>query len=88
MSDWFSDWVLGRFTPAGAETFAALSARAVGAINRALENPPVVLIVAHGALFRGLRAAMGLEPNVRTPNSVPIFCEPGIPAWRLRPITP
>ena len=37
--------------------------RAVAAANRATEQPPAVLVVAHGALFRSLRAAMGIEPN-------------------------
>jgi broad specificity phosphatase PhoE len=76
MSGWFADWVAARFTPDGAESFAALRRRAVSAINRAAELPPAVLVVAHGALFRALRAAMGIEPNIRTQNAVPIFCEP------------
>ena len=86
MSGWFSDWVSGAFTPQGAETFAALRRRAVAAVNRATALPPAVLIVAHGALFRSLRAAMGIEPNMRTQNAVPIFCEPPRPgqeAWTL-----
>ena len=89
MSGWFSDWVSGAFTPQGAETFAALRHRAVAAVNRATALPPAVLIVAHGALFRSLRAAMGIEPNMRTQNAVPIFCEPpasGDAAWTLQPV--
>ena len=88
MSGWFADWVTGRFTPEGAETFAALRHRSVAAVNRATAQPPAVLVVAHGALFRSLRAAMGIEPNMRTPNAVPIFCEPPRPgetAWTLQP---
>jgi len=77
MSHWFADWVAGRFTPEGAETFEALCQRAVAAINRATARAPVVLVVAHGALFRALRTAMGIEPLIRTPNAVPIWCEPG-----------
>jgi probable phosphoglycerate mutase len=76
MSEWFSSWVEGELTPAGAESFAELTTRAVAAINRCTDQPPVVLIVAHGALFRATRAAMGHEPNVRTRNAVPIWCEP------------
>lgn len=87
MSEWFSDWVGGRFTPAGAESFSELRARATAAINRALERPAPVLVVAHGALFRALRAEMGLEPNVRTPNATPLWCEPAVPAWTLTPAT-
>ena len=76
MSEWFASWVEGTLTPAGAESFAALTARAVAAINRCTVRPPVVLVVAHGALFRAMRGAMGHEPNVRTRNAVPIWCEP------------
>ena len=86
MSGWFADWVSGAFTPEGAETFVALRRRAVAAANRAIEQPPAVLVVAHGALFRSLRAAMGIEPNMRTQNAVPIFCEPPPPdksVWTL-----
>jgi broad specificity phosphatase PhoE len=86
MSGWFADWVAGRFTPGGAETFPALRRRAVAAINRATELPPAVLVVAHGALFRAVRAAMGIEPNIRTQNAVPIFCEQpprGQSVWTL-----
>lgn len=86
MSDWFPHWVAGNFTPEGAETFVALRRRAVAAINRAVVLPPVVLVVGHGASFRALRTAMGIEPQIRTPNAVPIWCEPpvdGAAAWAL-----
>ncbi len=82
MADWFQTWVDGDFTPEGAESFPELRVRAVRAINRCLTNPAPVLIVAHGALFRALRAEMGLEPNIRMPNAVPYLCEPGTP-WTL-----
>ena len=84
MTEWFADWVAGSYTPDDAEAFAVLRARAVAAVNRALLRPAPVLVVAHGALFRALRAAMGLEPNIRTPNAMPFFCEPGQP-WSLTP---
>jgi probable phosphoglycerate mutase len=89
MSNWFADWVAGNFTPEGAETFAALRHRAVAAINRATALPPAVLVVAHGALFRALRSEMGMEPNQRTQNAVPMFCEPPTQAetmWTVRPV--
>ncbi len=85
MAQWFNDWVAGKLTPEGAEPFAELRARAVAGVNRALSRPAPVLVVAHGALFRALRAEMGLEPNVRTANAMPLFCEPGAPAWTLTP---
>ena len=82
MVQWFTDWVAGTYTPEDAESFASLRTRSTAAINRALALPAPVLVVAHGALFRALRAEMGLEPNVRTPNAMPFFCCPGDP-WEL-----
>lgn len=91
MTDWFDDWLAGRFTPDRAEPFANLRARAVAAVNRATSSlPPIVLIVAHGALFRSLRSAMGMEPNLRLPNATPLLCIPpagGSGAWTLSPAT-
>lgn len=87
MSDWFPDWIAGRFTPEGAESFAALRRRAVTTINLATALPPDILVVAHGALFRALRTAMAIEPLLRTPNAVPIWCDPPSAkdgAWTLR----
>jgi probable phosphoglycerate mutase len=84
MVQWFSDWVAGTYTPDDAESFFHLRARAVAAVNRALGFPAPVLVVAHGALFRALRAEMGLEANVRTPNAMPFLCRPGSP-WELIP---
>jgi probable phosphoglycerate mutase len=83
MQEWFSDWIDGVFTPDGAEPFADLRARAVAAINRALERPAPVLVVAHGALFRSLRSAMGLPAHERLPNAAPMWCEPDGEGWRL-----
>ena len=90
MATWFDDWVAGHMTPDGAEPFAALRTRAVQAVNAALAHPAPVLIVAHGALFRALRAEMGLPANVRLANGVPLFCEPGRPGkpWTFTPASP
>lgn len=77
LAAWFDDWVAEKYTPTGGESFAALRERAVGAVNRALMLDAPVLIVAHGAVFRALRSAMGLEPGVRLANGTPFFCEPG-----------
>lgn len=88
MGDWYDDWIAGTYTPAGAETFAGLLARAVAAVNRATARPGPVLVVAHGALFRALRLAFGHEPNVRTPNALPILCAPpalGEAIWTVTP---
>ena len=47
-----------------------------------MTNPAPVLVVSHGAVFRAVRSAMGLVPNVRTRNAVPFLCTPGTP-WDL-----
>jgi probable phosphoglycerate mutase len=88
MGDWYDDWIAGDYTPAGAESFAGLVARAVGAVNRATARPGPVLIVAHGALMRALRLAFGHEPNVRTPNALPILCEPPAEGGSVWTVTP
>jgi broad specificity phosphatase PhoE len=88
MGDWYDDWIAGTYTPKGAEPFAVLLARAVAAINRATALPAPVLVVAHGALFRALRLAFGHEPNVRTPNALPIRCEPPAGGGRVWTVTP
>ena len=90
MSEWFTDWIAGRSTPEGAEAFADLRTRAVRAVNRALGAPPLVLVVAHGALFRALRSAMGLAPDLRLPNATPMLCTPpqaGEEVWTLTAAT-
>jgi broad specificity phosphatase PhoE len=88
MGDWYDDWIAGEFTPAGAEPFAVLYDRAVAAVNRATALPGPVLVVAHGALFRALRLAFGHEPNVRTPNALPIRCAPPDGGGRVWSVVP
>jgi probable phosphoglycerate mutase len=88
MGDWYDDWIEGRYTPAGGESFAALLARGIAGVNRATARPGPVLVVAHGALFRALRLALGHEPNVRTPNALPILCTPPAAGtvWDVSPV--
>ena len=84
--DWYQDWLAGRFAPEGGESFAELTARATEAVNRATVRPPLVLVVAHGALFRALRAAMNLPFDMPTRNAVPVLCTPpqaGHAGWTL-----
>ncbi len=77
MGDWYDSWIAGDYTPEGAEPFDELMARAAAAVNRATESTATVLIVCHGAMFRALRAVMHLPANVRLPNAVPLWLEPG-----------
>ena len=86
MEAWFTDWVEGRATPDGGEPFSALRLRARAALNRVLGAERHWLVVAHGGLFRAVRAEMGLTASVRTANGVPIFCLPPEAvgeSWRL-----
>lgn len=80
--NWFPAWIAGESTPEGAESFDELRTRAARALTAALAHPAPVLVVAHGALFRAIRAEMGLPIDVRTPNAMPIWCEPG-ETWTL-----
>lgn len=86
MGGWFDTWISEEFTPDGAEPFTELRARAVAAVTAALVHPAPVLIVAHGALFRALRAEMGLRPDERMANAAPTHCDPPTAAntaWTL-----
>lgn len=90
MAEWFDDWVAGTVTPEGGESFPALRARTVAAINHCLTLPGPVLVVAHGALWRAFRAEAGLPANVRTPNALPMWVTPPIPgedSWRFEPLS-
>jgi broad specificity phosphatase PhoE len=76
LAEWFHAWIAGHTVPEGAESFDALRYRVVKGLNRAIGQPPAVLVVAHGGVFRAIRAAMNVETTIRTRNCVPIWCEP------------
>jgi len=78
---WFPEWMEGRMTPPGAESFADLRTRAAGAMARVLARPGPVLVVAHGGIFRALRDLMGLPKEGLTQNAVPLFCRPSGAGW-------
>lgn len=86
MGNWYDDWVDGRYTPAGGEAFADLRHRVAAGVNRATAAPGLALIVAHGAMFRAVRAEMGLSAHVRAENGVAVLCTPGQP-WTLSGLT-
>ncbi len=83
MADWFQDWIAGHATPEGAESFSDLRRRVVMGVNRAVTLTPAVLVVAHGGVFRAVRAAMNVDMSGRTRNCVPMFCEPNGQDWSL-----
>jgi broad specificity phosphatase PhoE len=76
LADWFHGWIEGHTVPEGAESFAELRRRAVSGLNRAVSQPPAVLVVAHGGVFRAIRSVMKLDISGRTRNCVPMWCEP------------
>jgi broad specificity phosphatase PhoE len=76
LDEWFHTWITGHATPEGAESFDTLRRRAVAGLNRAVGQPPAVLVVAHGGVFRAIRSAMKVDMSGRTRNCVPIWCEP------------
>ncbi len=87
LQPWFGEWLAGRATPAGAESFAEVTLRVQGAMARVLARPGPLLIVSHGGVFRALRGLMGLAlAGGLTPNAVPILCQPGPDGWRAVPV--
>ncbi len=83
---WFPEWMEGRYTPEGAETFGSLKARVADAMARVLADPAPVLVVAHGGVFRALRDLMGLAKEGLTPNAVPLYCVPDGENWQAGPV--
>ncbi len=76
LAEWFHGWIEGHTVPEGAESFAELRRRSIAGLNRAVNQPPAVLVVAHGGVFRAIRSVMKLEISGRTRNCVPMWCEP------------
>ena len=79
---WYEHWLHGT-TPDGGESFAALTPRAERALAAHLAPGRLVLFVAHGALFRGVRALLGAPIDLRLPNGVPFECTPTDRGWRI-----
>ena len=83
MGDWFAAWTRGEVVPEGGESFAAVRARVIPALHRVLAGNGPRLVVAHGGMFRTVRAAMGFSTSVRTPNGVPLWCARTDGVWSL-----
>ncbi len=83
---WFAEWLEGRFTPEGAESFAEVTERVAMAMARVLAHPSPVLVVAHGGVFRALRELMGLaRAEGIAQNAAPLFCNPTAGGWEITP---
>ena len=83
MGDWYEHWLHGGATPGNGESFASLVARAERALGAHLAPGRLPLLVAHGALFRAVRAVLGQPIDVRLPNGVPFGCTPADGGWRV-----
>ncbi len=81
---WFPEWLEGRYTPDGAESFSALTGRVEAALSSVLEaQPGPLLIIAHGGVFRAIRDLMGLPKEGLTRNAVPLYCQQGEEGWLI-----
>lgn len=83
LSPWFTSWMDGTYTPEGAESFTALTARVEAVFSRLLTSPGPVLLVSHGGVFRALRGIMNLSLEGLTPNAQPLFCQPTLHGWQV-----
>lgn len=83
LGEWFEAWLRSEITPAGGETFLALRDRARQAVAPHLVPGRLTLFVAHGALFRGVRALIGQPIDQRLPNGVPFACTPRGTEWTV-----
>jgi probable phosphoglycerate mutase len=80
---WFPEWLEGSSTPEGAESFAYLTARIDKVMQDILARPGLVLVVAHGGVFRAVRDLMGMPREGLTPNAVPLFCQHTLLGWQV-----
>lgn len=86
---WFTEWVDGLYTPPKGESFPMLTARVASALCRVLPTRKApVLIVAHGGVFRAIRAVMGLPRETKTGNAVPLYCQPAQQGWKISEAEP
>lgn len=85
---WYEDWLRSEATPAGGESFHELRDRARRALAPHLVPGRLTLFVAHGALFRGVRALIGQPVDQRLPNGVPFECTPVGADWTVELVVP
>ncbi|MBS1028359.1 histidine phosphatase family protein [Gluconobacter albidus] len=83
MGNWYHDWIEAGTPLENGESFEALTHRAITTVNTNLASEGTPLFVAHGALFRGLRAGMNLSVNARLINALPLEIRPDDSNWVL-----
>ncbi|MDP6429285.1 MAG: histidine phosphatase family protein [Rhodospirillales bacterium] len=83
---WWTDWLAGRATPAGAETYSAFVERALIGVNKALEQPGPVLIVAHGGIYWSIQKHAPVGDDRALGNATPVLHLPpqaDFPGWTV-----
>jgi probable phosphoglycerate mutase len=82
---WLRAWREG-VDPIGAEPYAHFLQRVAVGLNKALEGPQEVLIVAHLAVYWAIEEALGYPPGPETSNGVPLLHTPhatNAEAWTI-----
>lgn len=77
---WLERWHEGE-TPDGAEPRDAFFARVRDGVTRAIAAPGLCLIVAHGGVYWGVCAALGLPRAGTLANATPMLLRPEGSAW-------
>lgn len=72
---WFQDWRLGSDLPQ-AESYSQFITRCLLGINKALETPAPVLIIAHGGVYWAIEEALQVKLEGDIANCMPVFHEP------------
>lgn len=73
---WLDAWRRGDYLPTGAESIEAFIERSLRAVNRALERPGPVLIVAHGGIYWSIQRYAGLVAAHAIANAIPVRHDP------------
>ncbi len=80
---WLAAWQADEVVP-GIEPFPAFRTRVAAAVNRALDHPGEVLVVAHGGVFWALERLCGTGGLSRLPNCAPARLSPlEATSWRI-----
>lgn len=83
-SPWLADFMQGRFTPKGGESFIDLKCRTESVLAKILATRTTpVLIVAHGVVLRAVQALLALDHDVPLGNAVPIYFQPTAVGWQM-----
>lgn len=80
-NDDFARFYAGALTPEGGESFAGFRSRTAAGLARALAPEGLPLIVAHGGVWKALRAALEMRTQIIAPNCVPLCVTPLEDGW-------